>query len=243
MTQQNYIITFANQKGGVGKSTLCTLFANYLSVCGIPVKVIDCDRQNSIGNLRKKELQSILQHHKNADTFNNCPFEVILHPINDKAATERLIGELIGFDGVVLVDSPGNLHEEGLVSLYANSDRIICPFFLDKVTIFSTSAFVVIANKLFLTMGESTSDRLIFVPNRIDGRIGTADEKAIYSSTKLKLGEFGAVAPEVASRACLQRYSTMTISDEQMAVVKNTFDFILETIGITSDKTSDTSAS
>jgi MinD-like ATPase involved in chromosome partitioning or flagellar assembly len=30
----NYIIAFANQKGGVGKTTLCVLFANYLVAKG-----------------------------------------------------------------------------------------------------------------------------------------------------------------------------------------------------------------
>ena len=52
--KKNITITWANEKGGVGKTTLCTLFANYLSekktseVC-----VLDCDRQHSIVDKRK----------------------------------------------------------------------------------------------------------------------------------------------------------------------------------------------
>ena len=42
------IITFANQKGGVGKTTLCAVFANYLVKKGCPVLVVDCDGQQSI---------------------------------------------------------------------------------------------------------------------------------------------------------------------------------------------------
>nr|WP_304651339.1 AAA family ATPase [Bacteroides acidifaciens] len=42
------IITFANQKGGVGKTTLCALFASYLVSRGHSVTVFDTDPQQSI---------------------------------------------------------------------------------------------------------------------------------------------------------------------------------------------------
>ena len=58
--RKNITITWANEKGGIGKTTLCTLFANYLSekhqgeVC-----VLDCDRQHSIVDKRKFDSQSL----------------------------------------------------------------------------------------------------------------------------------------------------------------------------------------
>ena len=36
MMQTPVIVTFANQKGGVGKTTLCVTFANYLLTKGVP---------------------------------------------------------------------------------------------------------------------------------------------------------------------------------------------------------------
>lgn len=45
------IILFANQKGGVGKSTLSVLFSNYLTLAkNKPVKVYDMDFQRSLYN-------------------------------------------------------------------------------------------------------------------------------------------------------------------------------------------------
>ena len=41
MIQTPVIVTFANQKGGVGKTTLCVTFANYLVTKGVRVVVID----------------------------------------------------------------------------------------------------------------------------------------------------------------------------------------------------------
>ena len=48
MIQTPVIVTFANQKGGVGKTTLCVTFANYLVTKGVRVVVVDCDFQHSI---------------------------------------------------------------------------------------------------------------------------------------------------------------------------------------------------
>ena len=42
------VITFANQKGGVGKSTLAMLFANWLTERNESVVIIDLDRQSTI---------------------------------------------------------------------------------------------------------------------------------------------------------------------------------------------------
>ena len=50
-------VAFATQKGGVGKSTVTALVANYVhNVMGRNVAVIDCDEpQHSIAGLRDKE--------------------------------------------------------------------------------------------------------------------------------------------------------------------------------------------
>mgnify|MGYP002712891991 CR=1 FL=1 len=50
-------VAFATQKGGVGKSTVTALVANYVhNVMGLNVAVIDCDEpQHSIAGLRDKE--------------------------------------------------------------------------------------------------------------------------------------------------------------------------------------------
>lgn len=52
------IIVFANQKGGVGKSTLCILFADYLAEKRQAVAVIDADLQQTIVVQRQRELKA-----------------------------------------------------------------------------------------------------------------------------------------------------------------------------------------
>ena len=57
MIQTPVIVTFANQKGGVGKTTLCVTFANYLVAKGVRVVVIDCDFQHLIMKCRKADIK------------------------------------------------------------------------------------------------------------------------------------------------------------------------------------------
>lgn len=54
---KNKKIVFANQKGGVGKSTLCILFANYLAWKKQDVCIIDTDLQKTIMMQRKKDCE------------------------------------------------------------------------------------------------------------------------------------------------------------------------------------------
>lgn len=52
---ENKIVLFSNIKGGVGKTTLCALFASYLAENGIPVIAIDADLQASLYRHRQRE--------------------------------------------------------------------------------------------------------------------------------------------------------------------------------------------
>ena len=55
MDMKNKIVIFSNIKGGVGKTTLCALFANHLIEHGFPSFVIDADLQASLFRHRQRE--------------------------------------------------------------------------------------------------------------------------------------------------------------------------------------------
>ncbi len=77
---ESIIITFANQKGGVGKTTLCVTFANYLVKKGLPVIVIDCDSQESLAQRRESDLK----RYPSGDTA--IPYEVLPFSLNKEEA-------------------------------------------------------------------------------------------------------------------------------------------------------------
>ncbi|BDW77601.1 hypothetical protein BFINE_33960 [Bacteroides finegoldii DSM 17565] len=100
MIQTPVIVTFANQKGGVGKTTLCVTFANYLVTKGVRVAVIDCDFQHSIVKCRKADIRKYGEEH--------TPYDVLSYEANDKKAMTDLMEKLHNDPSidVVLMDSP-----------------------------------------------------------------------------------------------------------------------------------------
>jgi len=104
--QDNIIITFANQKGGVGKTTLCTLFANYLVAHRKRVLVNDCDVQQTINFRRKADLQ------KYKDV--TIPYNIQSFNIANVQNVQNLITNLRKMQGIILIDVPGNLTQQGL---------------------------------------------------------------------------------------------------------------------------------
>ena len=98
----NHFILFSNIKGGVGKSSLCTLFAHYLTAKGEEVAVVDNDIQRTIARQRARD--------KENNPEAKIPWEVYsVFDINAKGEAQQLIPILKEQEGWILVDCPGNM--------------------------------------------------------------------------------------------------------------------------------------
>ena len=215
---KNHKIVFANQKGGVGKSTLCMLFANYLAWKKQDVCIIDTDLQKTIMMQRKKDREIY-------DDMEE-PYTVQDFDVQDPELMQQLMESASQTEGFVLFDSPGNVSEDGLVPMFTGADFIICPYEYEEKTLDSTGTFIQVINALRQATPEMTA-RLFFVPNRIDVRIGTADALRMWKQTDAIFKQLGAVTPRITARASLKRINTFEITASQRDAVKGAFDFMI----------------
>ncbi|WP_028896573.1 ParA family protein [Prevotella sp. HUN102] len=216
---KNKKIVFANQKGGVGKSTLCILFANYLAFKRKPVCIIDTDLQKTI----------LMQRQKDAEIYQGVeePYSVQDFDVSEPEVMQQLMDSASEVDGYVLFDSPGNVSEDGLVPLFANADYIICPYEYEDKTLDSTGTFVQVINMLKAHNPDMHAE-IFFVPNRIDPRIGTSDEQRMWNETNEIFQQIGKVTPVVNSRATLKRINTFELLATQRQAVQGAFDYMLK---------------
>lgn len=224
MIQTPVIVTFANQKGGVGKTSLCVTFANYLVMKGVRVVVIDCDFQHSILKCRKVDLK-----HYGEELI---PYEVWSHEPNSSEAMITLIEKLHNDPGidVVLMDSPGSLKADGLVPMFVNSDIIAVPFHYDLVTVPSTASFLMFLDRLRKAVGSRMKARLFIIPNLHDNRVGKRTELLLWDNTRDTFSNYGYVTSKISRRADLQRFSTIAGLDLAQAAVTPVFDKIYDSI-------------
>lgn len=224
MIQTPVIVTFANQKGGVGKTSLCVTFANYLVMKGVRVVVIDCDFQHSILKCRKADLK-----HYGEELIS---YEVWSHEPNSSEAMITLIEKLHNDPGidVVLMDSPGSLKADGLVPMFVNSDIIAVPFHYDLVTVPSTASFLMFLDRLRKAVGSRMKARLFIIPNLHDNRVGKRSELLLWDNTRDTFSNYGYVTSKIPRRADLQRFSTIAGLDLAQAAVTPVFDKIYDSI-------------
>lgn len=215
---KNRIVVFANQKGGVGKSTLCILFANYLAYKHKPVCIIDTDLQKTISMQRKKDEQMYEDEE---------PYEVQDFDVTDPDTMQQLMESAKQVDGYVLFDSPGNVSEDGLVPMFTNADFIVCPYEYEDKTLDSTGTFVQVINAL-RQQNPDMAAKLFFVPNRIDARIGTSEENRMWRQTDQIFKKLGNVTPRIASRATLKRINTYELLATQRDAVSDCFDYMIK---------------
>ena len=211
------IVIFSNLKGGVGKTTLCALFADYLSENGQPVAVVDADLQQSLFHHRQRDLDQSAEK--------SIPYQAISLNTDDVDAAHSAMRKLKSVPGYILIDCPGTLNDPVLNPIFMAADTAVVPISYDDDTIDATVAFMKILKK------TNPSVKLIFVPNRINDREGTKSEKEQRQRTLEILGKFGFVAPRIKQSVMIKRYSTLeTLDLYQKRALSYPFEEILRNI-------------
>ena len=212
----NKIVLFSNIKGGVGKTTTSAHFTEYLTEKGLPAIAVDADLQASLSRHRERELE--------ADPEHPVPWEIIKLNTLDASKLKADMKKLRQKDGIIVIDCPGNLNDNNLSVIYSMADLIVIPMSYDVDTIDATGIFVSVIR-------QTTSARLVFLPNRINTTEGKAHEREMRDETISILGKLGTVTPRIKQSVVIKRYSTLYPLDKyQYAAVEHAFDRIIEEI-------------
>ena len=118
LIKDGIIVSFANQKGGVGKSTITTILAGHLHTAGknehgFKIAVVDAD-----------DTQSTLTRLRNQEGGSESDFKIINMLSKDVPARIDFLKK--NYD-IILIDLPGNIKQSGVLTLYHFIDIIIIP--------------------------------------------------------------------------------------------------------------------
>lgn len=199
------IILFANQKGGVGKSTLAVLFSNYLSLAkNKAVTVYDMDFQRSLYN--KAQAAQILE---------NMPlYDVQASELNQFESIYQVSEKEQGH--VHIIDLAGKMDDDNLVPVLQKSDLIICPFCYDEYSVSSTIEYSFVISKI------NPDKKLVFIPNRVKSNV----KYETLESVQEALNNFGPVTGSISERIDFQRITTFDIPTSIIGVIEPVFESI-----------------
>ncbi|WP_345952970.1 ParA family protein [Mucilaginibacter sp. PAMB04168] len=199
------ITIIGNQKGGVGKSTLAVLAANYITIARkSKASIIDMDYQQSIS--QKFDKAKILE---NEEPYEVVPatlesFPIVYHVLNQNA------------DHVLLIDLPGKLDDDGLLPVFESADLVICPFAYDEFTYQSTVLFTVVLKKV------NPRVEVVFVPNRIKANA----KFEIMTEVNVQLQKLGKITAPIPDRVDFQRITTFHTPVSLIPVIYPVFEEI-----------------
>lgn len=211
---ENKIILFSNIKGGVGKSTLCAMFATYCAQKGIGVAVVDADLQQSLARQREREAA--------ADEGAQQPWQLMSLDTSSVEGVAQMMENLKSVPGWILIDCPGNLNDNGLLPVFRAADAVVVPISYEDIVVDATSVFIKVFKKI-------SNAPLCFLPNRINDAEGTKSEREQRIDTLKVLGQLGLVAPRIKQSVVIKRFSTLYALDSyQTKAVEHSFDKIID---------------
>jgi len=199
------ITIIGNQKGGVGKSTLAVLAANYITIAReSKATIIDMDYQQSIS--QKYEKAKILENEEPYEVF---PSTLESFPILSKVLNQNA-------NHTVLIDLPGKLDDDGLLPVFESADLVICPFAYDEFTYQSTVLFTVVLKRV------NPGVEVVFIPNRIKANA----KFEIMTEVNAQLQKLGRITDVIPDRVDFQRITTFHTPVSLIPVIYPVFEQI-----------------
>ena len=216
------IVCFANQKGGVGKSTITALYANHLAESGKNVIVFETDIQRSLLSQRFDDVRFWGEGEEKYEIrFFNLKSEAESVELMDKA--HRILDAMP--DATIILDVPGNISEDYLIPIFVHSDFLAVPFVYEKMTLASTSSFIQVMGMLKNKYKEMRAD-MVFIPNRVQKRGGTLQELTMYDECKKVFENFGKISPSIFERVEFKRMNTISNTVKQREETEKCFAFL-----------------
>lgn len=159
------IVTIAGQKGGVGKTTVSILLANYLAERNYEVNLLDFDKQGTASFIHKRSVDS-----NEIESKYNVEF---IQEESVKALTNReSLRKLNNSNHIFVVDTAGHLSED-YINILMESSFVIIPFNYTEAVLHSTIKFAKFCKKI------NEELPLIFIPNNVRPLRSDSREKTI----------------------------------------------------------------
>ncbi len=127
------ILGFANQKGGVGKSTLTHLVAKTLGseAMGKKVLVIETDKQGTLSDIREGFVS------QGSEAF---PYDLVKSTVLE--FEKHINQENLSKYDYIFMDMPGTIDKEGIITMLLNADILFLPLSPSTFDINSTVGFI-----------------------------------------------------------------------------------------------------
>lgn len=188
-------MSFANQKGGVGKTTFTSAFASFIHYqTKLNVLVVDADfPQHSLLANRQRDTERV-----NADAYlkqlaisqyrvTNKKAYPILKATPETAiqVAKNYLSKNNNFH-IVLFDLPGTVQSDGVLFTLSSLDVVFIPLIADRIVLESSLAFATTLDKTFRQNENVRLKDIYLFWNQVDGR-EKSDLYSIYEGVVKEL--------------------------------------------------------
>jgi len=214
-------VLVANSKGGVGKSTISMMLANFLADAKKKVQVIELDAQST--NLTQRNYD--LSKNPNKDV----KWEIRRKSLDDPDLKSYLHAAQKDKTMISIIDVPGDLENQNMIYPMQTANIIIIPFNYERKILKGTSIFINVLTGVLKEQGN-TEAQILFVPNRVNTSKLSKDDIKLKQMIEDVMSKFGVVTPRIKDIKAITEVGTLTLPAVVKDAVNMTFDFILKRI-------------